>query len=255
MTNERGNASDARYGLSSVALADLRRKWADAGRDAWNAATRAGENIKAHTLQDLEALGRARLDEAARQRELAAAAGRVISGVGKTVASVARVGTAEDPGPGRLLAEWATGLGPQMRVLRPESSFSREFTQSPSVQSHLRERTADWRRENGVQGVYAVPVDKRATFDLAEVISDGLAGNGPAHFVGSWDAQGVRRGDGIDWRAENNTDVDSFFAGRLLKKYGLPHVHSYSRPWPGGRTHQSILFRTDLEGRPLGPKP
>ena len=244
------------FDVSSAELADLRQTWADAGRQVWDAATRAGRDIQARTRQELETLGRNYHSQANEERAAAQAASRIASGVVKTVAHVARPGSEDDPGPGRLATEWATGAGPQKRVLGPDSSFSREFVQAPSVRRHLRDYVEDWRRrDDDMSNAYANPPDKRATFGVREFMSDLYAGNGATHFVGSWGVEGDRRGDRVDWRAENDTDATSFMYGRPLRDAGLPSTSSWSRPLPAGRTHQTIQFSTDLKGRPLAPPP
>jgi hypothetical protein len=232
--------------------------WADAGREAWNRATRLGVDIKAHTQAELEALGRDYLEQSRQERDEAQAVSRGVTATAKLASHAFRPGTPADPGPGRLGAEWVTGLGPDKRVLGPASSFSREFVEAPSVQAALRKDVSDWRtRDAGMSGTYVVPHGRRANFGLSEFMMDLHAGNGASHFVGSWDAQGQRHGDRIDWQAKNATDLTSFGYGRILKEAGLPAPPSYPRQlWgaptlPGGRTRQTILFSTDLSGRPL----
>ena len=234
---------------SSADLSELRARWRDAGQEAWDAATRLGKDIKARTSQELEALGRQQFEAAERQQAATDAVGKAVGSAALLPLRIARPGTETDPGPGRLAAEWALGSGPERRILGLDSSFSREFVQAPSVQDYVRRQTGAWRQANGIQGSYTP--DTRATFGPKQFVEDGLAANGAAHFVGSWGVSGARRGEGIDWQAENDSDTTSFFGGTPLRAAGLPVVPSYARPWPGGRTHQSIQFRTDLNGRPL----
>lgn len=161
-----------------------------------------------------------------------------------------------DPGPGRLLVEWATGTGPRARELGPETAFSREFTEAPSVQGHLKDYVAAWRAQpGGLTGAYVSPSEKRAVFGVDAFVNDLEAGNGASHFVGSWGVRGSKRDDHIDWEADNDTDTTSFFYGRPLRQRGLPAAPSYDRPWPGGRTHQVIQFSTDLQGVPRRTAP
>ena len=97
--------------------------------------------------------------------------------------------------------------------------------------------------------MYASP--RRADFGVSEFTRDLLAGNQASHVIGSFALAGERRGEGIDWWAENDMDEHSFYAGRLLGKVGQPGVRPRLRPGPRGRTEQTILFRTDLSGRPI----
>jgi len=283
--------------MSSAELDGLKRQWGEAGRRAYDQAIRTGRQVLARTESEIEALGRAQLEQEKLQRAQADAvrdaAGRAVrggvstvrkgvaaagaaqvqadklrlaqdevvarsaAGAVKTAVRAVRPGSPADPGPGRLATEWATGRGPETRVLGPESSFSQEFVEAPSVRGYLREYLGDWRqREGGVAGVYRNPPDRRARFGLTEFMDDLAAGNGASHFVGTWGVRGERRGDRIGWAAENDTDTTSFFYGRPLREAGLPHVPAYPRrtPRPGGRTHQTIQFSTDLDGRPLLPR-
>lgn len=282
------------FQISSAQLGDLRRKWGEAGRQVYADAIRTGRNVMARTEAEIEALGRAHVQQAELQQAQARAVAQATAGgvrrtakavsqqvqaagaaqanadslrhaqeeslrrtatsVARTAAHVMRPGTPSDPGPVRLYGEWATGVGPERRMLGPESSMSREFVQAPSVQGYLRQHIADWRRrDGGVSGTYVRPHARRANFGEGEFLMDLDAGNGASHFVGSWDATAERQGDQIDWTVENDTDLTSFGAGRILRKSGLPFWRSYSRPWPGGRTHQTMHFSTDLNGRPLLP--
>lgn len=200
----------------------------------------------------LRRVGEADLQAERLRRAQDEAVQRTAAGFAKTAVRALRPGSNDDPGPGRLAAEWATGLGPQKRVMEPDSSFSREFVEAPSVRGHLRDYLSDWaQREGGLVGEYVNPPDRRARFGANEFAMDLEAGNGASHFVGSWGVHGERRGDQVDWEAENDTDTTSFFYGTPLRKAGLPVVPSYARPLPGGRIHQSIRFSTDLEGRPI----
>ncbi|WP_430425569.1 hypothetical protein [Phenylobacterium sp.] len=92
---------------------------------------------------------------------------------------------------------------------------------------------------------------RRADFGVSEFIEDAVAGNQASHVIGTFALAGQRRGDEIDWWAENDMDRTSFYAGRIARKVGLPVVPKRSRPGPQGSTEQTILFRTDLRGRPL----
>lgn len=289
----------SRFLLSSVDLDALKRQWADKGRQVYDHALRTGRNVLARTESELQALGRAELaleamrssqDKVVReaaQRAVQSAAAKVrgglvavgtsqaqsdelrrkqdavvaqsAAGAAKTAIRGVRPGSPTDPGPGRLAAEWATGGGPERRVLGPESAFSREFVEAPSVRRYLEQYVRDWReQEGGLTGAYSNPPNQRAKFGATEFMDDLVAGNGASHFIGTWGVQGRRRGDQIDWAAENDTDTTSFFYGRPFREIGLPHVPSYPRyapgglgPRPGGRTHQTIEFSTDLEGRPI----
>lgn len=291
-----------RLTMSSAELDALKRKWGEAGRQVYANTIKTGENVLARTQAEIEALGRAHLEqERLRLNQQAAvsegattlakgavqqvrrAGGVVKRGVqaagaavaeadrleqaqDRTVAAagagvvrlplrVSRPGTPSEPGPGRLIAEWALASGPEERVLGPESSFSQEFVQAPSVQKYVRGYVDDWRqRDGGINGAYVNPPDRRAKFGVTEFTSDLAAGNGASHFVGTWGVGARRNGDQIDWAAENDTDMTSFLYGRAFREAGLPFVRPYPRPAPGGRTHQTIHFTTDLEGRPLPPR-
>lgn len=288
-----------RLNVSSAELDALKRKWEEAGRQVYANAIRTGGAVLARTQSEIEALGRAHVEQEKLQRDQQAAVRKGVSalvsrpveqvrraggavkraayatgvavaeadrlkqaedklvaaatvGAAKLPLRFARPGTPSDPGPGRLTTEWALGAGPEERVLGPESSFSREFVQAPSVQEHLRGYIQDWRqRPGGISGAYVNPADRRADFGVIQFIEDLAAGNGASHFVGSWGVGARRNGDKIDWAAENDTDTTSLFYGRPLREAGVPYVRSYPRPSPGGRTHQTIRFSTDLEGRPI----
>jgi hypothetical protein len=58
MNDEPGRQSVRSDRAISASFDGLRRNWADIGREIWNAATRAGQNIQARTQHELEALGR-----------------------------------------------------------------------------------------------------------------------------------------------------------------------------------------------------
>lgn len=283
------------FRISTRQLGDLQSTWREAGRRVWEAGTRLGQDVKARTEKELEALGREHLRQAELRKAQARAAGQAVEGITrqgvafvrgaptaitqgvrdvanatkslpdairsgargtvgayKIAAHSAAPSSSADPSPARLTLEWATGLGPERRTLGPDSSFTQEFVQAPSVQGYLRRHIADWAdREGGVSGSYVVPQDRRANFGVSEFQRDLDAGDAASHFVGSWDARGERRGDAIAWTVENDSDLTSLGGGRILQKMGLPYLRSYERPWPGGRTHQTIRFRTDLDGRPL----
>lgn len=285
------------FDISSAGLDELRQKWADAGREAWDKATRLGQDIKARTRAELEALGRDYLEQAKQEREQAQAINRGIAAGTRAVAGAARRGAAEvkrgaqayghaqaaaalaatgqqvqaadeawrfatmppapflrqgtenDPGAGRLYEEFRTGSGPQDRVLGATTSFTQEFVQAPSVRAFVDQSLADWRGKNGLSASYRNP--RRADFGVTEFTQDALAGNQAAHVIGTFGLAGARDGDAIDWRADNDMSRKSYYAGRLLQKAGLPTVPSRERPGPQGTTHQTILFRTDLQGRPI----
>lgn len=160
-----------------------------------------------------------------------------------------RQGAVGDPGPGRLYEEFRTGDGPQRRILGSQSAFSREFAVAPSVQEHVQDTLGLWKQRNGGVDMFVNP--RRADFGVSEFIEDAVAGNQASHVIGTFALAGQRRGDEIDWWAENDMDRTSFYGGRIARKVGLPVVPKRSRPGPQGSTEQTILFRTDLGGRPL----
>ena len=154
MFDNRNSEAGRSVGPSSAQLGALRRTWADAGRQAWDKATRTGQNVLARTQSELEALGRREL---ARVEALAQAGGQAIAKVAKATYDViggpvnlagrmSRAGTDADPGPGLLVAEFATGRGPQRRVLEPSSSLSREYVRAPSVQGQGASLSCDRQR-------------------------------------------------------------------------------------------------------------
>ena len=285
------------FDVSSAELADLRQTWADAGRQVWDAATRAGRDIQARTRQELELLGRNYLSQAKEERAAAQAAGHAINSLSRSGADVVRRGAASvgsqaraaaraqtdvaltqqaqqvraadsavrfvtmppapflrqgtptDPGPGRLYDEFRNGEGPENRVLGPRSSFSREFADAPSVRAFVRESLGNWNRQNGGEDMYRNP--RRADFGAGDFVTDAAAANGAAHVIGTFGLAGERRGDTVDWWAENDMGRRSYYGGRLLRKAGFEGIPDLPRPGPQGTTHQTILFRTDLHGKPM----
>ena len=257
MFDNRNSEAGRSVGPSSAQLGALRRTWADAGRQAWDKATRTGQNVLARTQSELEALGRREL---ARVEALAQAGGQAIAKVAKATYDViggpvslagrmSRAGTDADPGPGLLVAEFATGRGPQRRVLEPSSSLSREYVRAPSVQGHLRNAIGNWRGRDGGQGRYT---NYDTDFFIPEAIADICAGNGATNVIGSARLDAERRGDRIDWSATNKMGLNSGFSGNPLSKIGLSGVPDASRPGPFGSTRQVIRFTTDLHGNPIG---
>ena len=257
MFDNRNSEAGRSVGPSSAQLGALRRTWADAGRQAWDKATRTGQNVLARTQSELEALGRRELAlvEASAQagaQAFAKGAKAMYAPIERPVNlafRLSRAGTMADPGPGRLVTEFATGRGPQRSVLGASSSFSREYVRAPSVQGHLRNAVADWRRRDGGQGQYT---NYDADFSIPEAVADVRAGNGASNVIGSARLDAERRGDWIDWSATNKMGLNSMFVGNRLSKIGLSGVPDASRPGPFGSTRQVIRFTTDLHGNPIG---
>lgn len=129
------------------------------------------------------------------------------------------------------------------------SLISEEFAKAPSVQEYVRDSIANWRNQNGGVDMYRNP--DRRNFGLGDFSKDAVALNGAAHVIGSFGMAGERRGDRIDWWAENSMGEHSFYAGNALDKLGIPGQTDHPRPGPSGTTHQTILFTTDLDGRPI----
>ena len=261
MIDNRSPQAGRGLGPSSTQLGALRRTWADAGRHAWDKATRTGQNVLARTQSELEALGRRELALVEASAQVGAQAfakgARVtydgIPGLFKLPLHISRAGTSADPGPGRLVAEFATGRGPQRSVLGPSSSLAKEYVRAPSVQGDLRNAVADWRgRKGGQQGRYT---NYDADFSIPDLARDVWAGNGATNVIGSARLDAERRGDAINWSATNKMGLNSMFIGNRLSKFGLPGVPDASRPGPFGSTRQVIRFTTDLHGNPIKTPP
>lgn len=217
-------------------------------RDLKAGAQQARGQVKAMT-QAVAGAGKAVTQQSARGTQLA---NNVLA---ELPASILRLGTEADPGPGRLLSEWALSSGPDTRTLGPQSSFSREFASAPGVQMHVQralahaqERPGGWNANGGQYSGYAAEYHKPRPRIAA--VEDVLAGNGAASVIGSYGLDGEKHGDHVDWSARNEMDTNSFFAGNVLGELGLRGVPQWSPRYPLGAKRQVIQFRTDLEGRP-----
>lgn len=69
--------------------------------------------------------------------------------------------------------------------------------------------------------------------------------------VGSFRLDGERQGDTIRWTATNTISNNSFFAGNILNKAGLPSVPN-PKYGPRSDVKMNIHFRTDLNGKVVG---
>lgn len=270
-----------RFALSSADLGALRERWAEAGRLAWEAGTRAGRDVQARTQQELERLGRNVLAQAQQEQATARAQTQAVQSGLRTGAKVVRDGVSimkdvakqtpraiadgvrdvddvltipshmmrrgdrDDPGPKRLVLQWAAGTGPQTRTLGPDSTFSREFAPAPSVQDFVRETIA------AAPDASVYQPRGRADFGVTEFLQDARADNGASHVIGTFGLKGERAEDRINWTADNDMSLRSALAGRYLNKAGLRIVPNPRRPFPFGTTHQTVQFSTGLDGRPL----
>jgi hypothetical protein len=177
----------------------------------------------------------------------------IVSAVGAIQRIFTPEGTVKDPGPGLLYREWETGQGgPETQDFAPDSRFSREFVQAPSVQSHVRRAIGAWKaRPGGWEAQGGAYTHGGASFGPGDYVADALAGNAAAHVIGSFDLNGVKTGDQIAWTAGNKMGRHSYFLGHILDKHGLPGVPDVSLPAPRGSRWQNIHFVTDLDGKPL----
>lgn len=248
MTGDRRPQTGRSLGTSSAELEAQRRAWGDAGRQVWDAATRTGQNVLARTRSELEALGRAHLEAEAIRREEDSRATRMAAGSARAAVQIVRPGTPADPGPGRLLAEFATGRGPERRTLEPSSALSQEYVRAPSVQGHIKRAVADWQKRDGGMARYT---NYDADFGLKQLFGDLEAGNGASNVIGSARLDAERHGDRINWSAANKMGRNSGLYGNPLSKYGLPGVPDTPRPGLFGSTRQVIRFATDLKGNPI----
>lgn len=108
---------------------DMRRQKEEAlavGRDAWNAATRLGQDVKARTESELAELGRKTLEAKARAQRSADAV------------TLSTLGTSTNPTAVRVVGEWATGLGPERRELGPDATMAKQFAEAGNTRAHLR---------------------------------------------------------------------------------------------------------------------
>lgn len=223
------------------ATAEAIRSGVEAGADS----VRRGVAV---VVPKVRAAAKAQADVAqVRQTQQARAQDEAVRFATMPPAPFLRQGTPADPGPGRVYEEFRTGRGPEYRTLGPETSFSREFVQAPNVKDYIQETLSKWQARNGGEDMFVNP--RRREFGRTEFIAD--LGNGPSHLIGTFDLAGERRGDAIDWTAHNDMGQRSFFGGRLLQKVGFSGAQNLPRPGPRGTTHQAIMFRTDLQGRPL----
>lgn len=159
------------------------------------------------------------------------------------------VGTPTNSQPGRLLNEWRTGAGPQKRVFDPSSDFSREFARAPSVQGDVQEFIAEWQsRKGGWDAQGGTYTEGNGRFGPKEFVVDALAGNRASHVIGSFEMDGRKNGEVLEWTAKNNMGRRSFYGGAWTGPLGVPNV---DRPQRQGTTQQFIRFRTDLNGNVL----
>ena len=252
----------ARFRMTPQQADELRRKAEQTVREGYHATTRAmgrlreaagraaapaAEAVDRFKVGVQAEMDRALMQSAADARAQARDAQRQIRRATEAVA-----GTPADPKPARVFTEWVTGTGPDARVLGPESAFSREFVQAPSVQGHVRSAVRDWSRKPSWRdgGAYT---DYAAEFDPPEFAADLAARNGASHVIGSFDMHGARDRDGIDWIAKNKMGKHSFFGGRYWDELPIriPHPQDAPPGEPFASTHQEIRFRTGLDGRPV----
>jgi hypothetical protein len=230
-------------------LEALRQQWRAVGRDIWNEGTRTGRRVLATTESALEALGRNQMEAEAARLEAVRKVGRLPADVVRTGQQIARRGTSSDPGPADLLEEFAVGRGPETRVLGPMSSISADYARAPSVQGHLRNALADWRKRDGGRGQYT---NYDADFGPTQLLLDLEAANGATNVIGSARLDAERHGDRIDWSATNKMGRNSMFYGNPLSSLGIAGVPDRARPGRFGSTRQVLQFSTDLDGNPIG---
>jgi hypothetical protein len=162
------------------------------------------------------------------------------------------LGSDGNPGPGRLVAEWRTGRGPQTRVLAPESSFSRQFATAPSTQRTVDSAIGAWKRRpggfSGADGRFQL-TGYRGVFGPTAFVEDAWVRNAAAHVIGSYSLSGIVDRDVIHWQAVNNMDIESFAGGHWLEHINVPaDTLNVDRPLPFGTTRQIIRWDTTLTG-------
>lgn len=159
-----------------------------------------------------------------------------------------------NPNAGRLLWEWATGSGPDQRILGADTAFAREFSASPSVQTNLKRAARDWRdRRGGAIADGDSYTGYGAKFGAAEYRRDAAPLNSASQFVGSFALDGERHGDRLYWTARNKTGLHSLGAGRLIDENapGLRGLNDRESGGPLSNKYQRIDLITDLDGNPI----
>ena len=197
---------------------------------------------------------------------------RVVDAVGQGGRALLRVRTAlpfsREPEPltaTGLVADWAQGKGPKSYQIGPETHFAREFARSPNMRWHVRRAMADWSaRDRGEPGgrydayggikdgsSYGGKEGYAATFGIPEFYASAIAGNAPAHVIGSATLRGARRGARIEWTAENVMGLQSFQGQRYRDKFGLKSATAAPDGQRFANKSHTIHFSTNLEGRPI----
>jgi hypothetical protein len=173
------------------------------------------------------------------------------------------MGLTSDPGPGRLVYEWRTGWGPQVRSLAPSSTLADQFADAPSTRQTVATAIHTLMTRRG--GVLGDPRDRESLpytvtrisgrFGPSEFLEDLGDANGAAHVIGDFRLDGIVDGVRIHWRATNDMGLHSFAAGRWTDPSKLPAgVPNIERPLPFGTTRQYIFWDTNLAGAYLRPK-
>lgn len=246
-TRDKDPAWATGYRTSPEETQRMRQTWLEAGRQAWDEATRAGRNVVARTESELAALGKQALAKQAAEQHASVELAEAPLVIAEHVLGS---GTPANPQPGDLVREWRTGEGPAKRVFPEGSEFSQRFVEAPSVARDIRRAAQYWRVRPADKGGDTGPyTDFPMRFGAHEHFEDWE--NPQAEVIGSAALEGRREGDQLAWSAANKMGRHSFFLGRVLDKRRLPSVPDRDRPGPYGTTEQVIRFRTDLAGNPI----
>ena len=160
------------------------------------------------------------------------------------------MGTSDNPGPGRILREWAFAEGPQTRSFDIKSDFGQSFLSAPSVVAIRGEALHYWQtRTGGIDANGGLLTNYAGRFGFNEFASDGVALNGAAHVIGEFGITARATGNILTWTATNDMGVHSFYGGSRADRAGVYVPSNVSRPSYFGTTTQVITWQTDRSGR------